>query len=259
MKALFFRSLLIGLASWVAVGFRTTGSLPAAYAQSDRTDVSFSYPVDGSTISGTIQISGTVIDPAFQYYELAYATSSQANSAWTSLQPPVAQQVQGGILGLWDTTQVADGAYSLRLRLIRQDGSNLDAVIGIQITNASPTPLPTIVPVLTPTAFIILPTAGPSPTPLIIQPPTRTPLPTVTPGGPTPTPAALFEPGTPFDTGMLTLAACYGSLAAIAVFIALALYQVWRASRRGRLDSIIAEIRRDIVNPVLGLFQRRRK
>jgi hypothetical protein len=126
-------------------------------------------------------------------------------------------------LGLWDTTIIPDGLYSLRLRLVRMDGNYDDYFVrGIQVANTRPTETPT--PAETPTPEP--PTETPSPTPTIVigvptvpsptPRPTDTPLPTALPTD-TPEPVDL-----PFQS--ISDAACWGTQITLAVFVGLGLF-----------------------------------
>ncbi len=137
------------------------------------------YPPETEVLRGSVQIKGTAVHPDFWKYELAAAPQGTENwfNIITSESP-----VQDGVLGVWDTRTVSDGAYSIRLRVVRRDG-NYDEyfVRNVSVNNTAPPPTPT--PETTPT-----PTATPTP-----QPPTATPV-QLTPEIPTPTPAPTNTP-----------------------------------------------------------------
>ncbi len=216
-----------------------------------------SSPQDGGVLSGTVTIVGTAIDPAFRQYELTVLPDPTPGGAQgTPVQPPIAQQVRDGILGAWDTTTSPDGYYILRLTVARSDDTTLTAEVHVQVFNATPTPPPTPTATETPTAPPGTATPGPSPTPLIWQPPTRTPRPTVTPGGPTATPAPLIEANSPLRPDRLRHAAGIGALVTLAVFGLLFTYSLIRAGRRGELRPAWQRFRREVINPLLGLFRR---
>ncbi|MGC9336195.1 MAG: hypothetical protein ACP5JJ_18790, partial [Anaerolineae bacterium] len=128
-----------------------------------------------------------------------------------------------GRLGLWDTTIIPDGVYSLRLRVVRVDG-NYDEyfVRGIQVSNTQPTETPT--PEATPTAAAPTDTPAPTPTiviavPTMVSPtprPTSTPLPTAPP---TETPDSM---ALPFQN--VSDAACWGVGATLVVFGGIGLF-----------------------------------
>ncbi|HHB90217.1 MAG TPA: hypothetical protein ENK60_02790 [Anaerolineae bacterium] len=146
----------------------------AVFAQSGIT-----YPPETEVLRGSVSIQGTATHPDFWKYELAAAPQGTEN--WfiiTVSETPVVN----GVLGEWDTRTVADGPYSIRLRVVRRDG-NYDEyfVRNVTVSNAAPPPTPT--PEETPT---------PTPTPTS-KPPTATPV-QLTPEIPTPTPAPSATP-----------------------------------------------------------------
>ena len=156
--------------------FLTLAGYHTVYAQSGIT-----YPPETEVLQGSVQIQGTATHPEFWKYELAAAPQGTEN--WfiiTVSETPVVN----GVLGVWDTRTVADGPYSIRLRVVRRDG-NYDEyfVRNVTVNNAAPLPTPT--PEVTPT-----PTSTPTP-----KPPTATPV-QLTPEIPTPTPAPTATPET---------------------------------------------------------------
>jgi hypothetical protein len=218
------------------------------FLQSSGSEVSITAPSDGSTVSGVIQIVGTVIDPAFLQYELAIAA---AGTDWQDIQPPVSQQVQAAVLGLWSTSSVPDGSYQIRLRMMRQNGDVVDSIVTVNTLNATPTTTSTPTAQATPTSL------EPSATVLIWQPPTRTPRPSATPGGPTPTPDSLTFEDSPFNPGKMGEAAWNGALVAVSAFGLLALYGIVRVAIRHELRASWQAFRRDYVNVILDAFRRR--
>jgi hypothetical protein len=217
-------------------------------------------PVLDTEIAGLAQIAGTAVDPAFVQYELAYALDPPTGEeSWQPIQPPIAQQVVDGILGAWDTTQVADGVYQIRLRVVRTDGTTLDDQVRVRVINATAIPTPTETPVASPTEPPPTATAGPSPTSVIWQPPTRTPRPSMTPGGPTPTPRPFAIENSPFTPDRLSAAAGNGFLIGLAAFVGLALYLIIRLALRGELRSGWQQVRAEYIHPLLNTVFRRGK
>lgn len=227
--------------------------------QAEISEVTIISPTEDLAISGVAQIIGTAIDSAFYQYELDYSTEPVVDDTWTPIQPPIGQQVRESVLGAWDTTQVADGIYRIRLRVVLQDGSFVDDQVRVQVVNATATPLPTPLPTFTPTPRPGTATPGPSPTPLIWQPPTRTPRPTATPGGPTPTPTRVSLEDSPFHPSRLRQAATTGVMLTVGVFGLLAFYALTRAALRGQLRSWWWRFKREVINPMADSRRRRKK
>ncbi|MBN2004802.1 MAG: hypothetical protein JXA21_15700 [Anaerolineae bacterium] len=148
-----------------------------------------SYPGEGSTISGVVNIQGTATHPAFVSYGILYASGDTVtgSTAWRHDDPIIwnnQSMVVNGTLGIWDTTTVPNGKYVLAL-VVYEAGNETPNVyfvqnLTVQNEDATPTPEPTIEP--TPTEMGVAPTAeGAAPiAPTIEQPPTATPRPTPT-------------------------------------------------------------------------------
>jgi RHS repeat-associated protein len=74
-------------------------------------------PESNTTASGTVTVSGTASDANFTQYELQYGVGV-APGSWSSIGTnPRTTPVTSGTLGSWDTSALADGAYTLRLRV----------------------------------------------------------------------------------------------------------------------------------------------
>lgn len=187
-------------------------------------------PRDQAAVRGLVPIEGNATHPQFQKYEIHYGPQPNPGDQWTPIGgSPFAVPVVQGRLGLWDTTIIPDGVYSLRLRVVRADGNYDEYVVrGIQVSNtfptdtptpeATPTPAPpTDTPAPTPTVVIGVPTVA-SPTPK----PTGTPLPTVPPTD-TPEPVDL-----PFQN--VSDAACWGALATLVVFVGIGLFFAFKGA-----------------------------
>lgn len=203
-------------------------------------------PRDQAEVRGLVPVEGSATHPQFQKYEVHFGPEPNSGDQWTPIGgSPFTVPVVQGRLGLWDTTIIPDGVYSLRLRVVRLDG-NYDEyfVRGVRVVNtrplATPTPEgpvdtptprgPTAVPTPTPTIVIAVPVVE-SPTPR----PSDTPLPTVPPTA-TPEPMNL-----PFQS--VSDAACWGVGATAALFVGIGLLFALKSSlaalfrwlaRRGR-------------------------
>lgn len=226
--------ILLGLALW---------ALPLVDVAVAQPTGQITSPRDRSTVRGLAPIEGSATHAQFQKYEIHYGPEPNPGDQWTPVGgSPFTVPVVQGRLGLWDTTIIPDGIYSLRLRVVREDG-NYDEyfVRGIQVSNLQPTETPT--PAATPT--LAAPTDTPEPTPtIVIGVPTvasPTPKPTSTPL-PTALPTATPEPmNLPFQN--ISDAVCWGARITIAVFVAIGLFfalKNWLASflrwlaRRGK-------------------------
>lgn len=165
------------------------GSLPPAVAQSPNGITS---PVENSVVQGQVQIIGTAVHPQFLRYELFFGPCPVSGAEWCGIGDAVFRQVQNGLLGVWNTTAIPDGTYSIQLRVVKQDGNYESYFVrGLTVANTQPptaTPTPTETP-STPTATPPATVTGGTPTVIIQQPPTSTPRP------PTATPRATAVTG----------------------------------------------------------------
>ncbi|MGC9395050.1 MAG: hypothetical protein ACP5J4_09350 [Anaerolineae bacterium] len=153
------------------------------------------YPPEGSTVSGVVDIQGTATHPGFVSYGILYASGDQVtgSTAWRHDDPIIwnnQSMVVNGTLGTWDTTVLPNGKYVLAL-VVYEAGNETPNVYFVQnltVQNEEATPTPEPTPEATPTevgAPTPLPTEGVMPiAPTIEQPPTATPrpAPTLSPG-----------------------------------------------------------------------------
>jgi hypothetical protein len=229
---------IVVLGMWVVPAAAGPAPAPAAQMLGQITS-----PRDRASVRGLVPVEGSATHPQFQKYEIHYGPEPNPGNQWTPIGgSPFTVPVVQGRLGLWDTTIIPDGLYSLRLRVVRLDG-NYDEyfVRGIQVSNSAPTETPTPQETPTPSA----PTDTPEPTPtVVIGVPTvasPTPKPTSTPL-PTPTPTATSEPmNLPFQN--VSDAACWGAGGTLALFVGIGLvfaFKGWLVSlyrwlaRRGK-------------------------
>ncbi len=179
-----------------------TGLLGRAAPQYQARSV-ITYPSDGMTISGAVDVIGIATHPNMRFYQLRYAAGPQptGDSQWVDFAIVEATQVDNDVLATWDTTLIPDGVYTLALAVWGQDDPSSPYVFfvtNLTVNNAQPVveePTPTTEP---PTAEPTLPPAAPVATPtsvMVEQPPTATPRPTSPSeeGGP----GAEGEEGTP--------------------------------------------------------------
>src|SRR5579859_280591 len=169
------RVLYVGLLALVALA-------PAGGASAQAQGVAvITSPLDGALLNGLVPITGTATHPQFQRYELDFSYAPNPTNTWFAIQPPVTTQVVNEIIGRWDTTQISDGLYSLRLRVYYSDTAYLEAFVqNVRVQNAAPTALPGAAATVTPPVAITLPplatTTATATAPGIELPPTGTPL-----------------------------------------------------------------------------------
>jgi len=193
---------------------------PEGFCPSTAINAKITSPADGDTVRGLVPIEGHAVAANFAYYELEYGVGT-GPLAFGKLTEPKSQLVEGGVLGLFDTTQLPNGPYTVRLMVYDQTGGGLESRIRVLIDNlptATPSPTETSTPTVTPTGTdtpTVTPTFGKSTATPTGKPtisitgtlvlPTNTPLPSATPTGTaTPTPTFTLAPPTPTDTATAT-------------------------------------------------------
>ncbi|MCS7177912.1 MAG: hypothetical protein RML46_07870 [Anaerolineae bacterium] len=215
----------------VAVGPLAAAPLPQENV------VIITYPQSGDTVSGVVQILGSVAHPNFDRYSIYYAPgpAATATSQWQPLVLDVRQQVINGVLAEWDTTAIAEDGSPLipngvyHMVLIRyRDGDVADSFFlnNITVLNelATPTPTPELVEIPTP-----IEVETPTPVP-VEMPPTATPRPSPTPR-PTPTPSAPVPRSREFTLDGTQIASAFlrGARTTLLLFGAWGLYLVVKA------------------------------
>ncbi len=178
-------------------------------------------PRDNAVVVGAVVIEGTAVHPEFWKYELYY--SPMATEGWVFIGQVHETPVINGQLEIWYTTTVPDGAYQLRLRVVRKDG-NYDEyfVRNISVSNTVPTVTPTseATPTRAPTATPLPPT----PTIVVEQPKLSTPTPRPTVSEPAvpekkAETKAVNSPPSSLSIEGLSNAACYGGASAGGLFL----------------------------------------
>jgi len=179
-------------------------------------------PQPGQALQGTVPIIVDTTVEGFEAVELAFAYAVNPTETWFTIFQGN-QPVVGETLAQWDTSQISDGQYTLRLIVKLNDGTQQTVdVAGLRVRNytaiESDTPTP------------VAPSATPPPkdTPA----PSGTPTPTMTPIPPAPT----RQPTNPAALGrtQVFLSVARGGLLAVGLFALAGLYGTWRWMRRPR-------------------------
>jgi hypothetical protein len=183
-RPLLFAILAVIAALAFAYLATTVPALAAPAAQETRPVIA--QPAQDTPVRDVVQIIGTATHPQFQRYELYYAPSPvPSDQSWTFIGDAHNNQQPLGLLGTWDSRSVPDGAYVLRVRVVRQDGNYIDSdARRVIVANTRPpetptpnpadTPLPELPPteapatdqpvVEQPTVVVAIPTIAPTPT-----------------------------------------------------------------------------------------------
>ena len=86
-------------------------------------ELMITYPENNTTVSGIVEIEGTVNIPDFGFYK--FEISSANSDTWLTIQAGDSPK-RDEMLGFWDTTQLEPGNYSLRLVVIDNQGIQQD-------------------------------------------------------------------------------------------------------------------------------------
>lgn len=203
------------LTSLSALGW--AGALAAPPPQGDLALITS--PQNNAIVRGLVPILGSATHPQFQFYKVEYALEPVvSDDTWGIIGAIREEQIIDSQLEVWDTTQVPDGSYSLRLRVVRLDGNYTEYfLVQVVVANAQPTETPT--PAETPSPTVTPTPLPPTPTIVIEQPalstsqaapePTRTPLPT----------PSTDEGGFNLDVTPLQTACLYGIGISLGVFL----------------------------------------
>jgi penicillin-binding protein 1C len=171
--------------AWVQAHPDQFGGLPLAPLDectdsTGRPEVFITRPSTDQFVSGVVDVIGTVQLPNFHHYEAQYGVGRDPQG-WGWISGPHLAPVRDGLLTRWDTTYLAPGSYTLRIRAFDAQQHAVEARVHVRIAapTATPTPLASPTPRPTPTST---PTAIPTPTATATPP--QSPLPTNTPVSP---------------------------------------------------------------------------
>jgi hypothetical protein len=96
-------------------------------------------PSNEQSIRGNVTIQGTANSSQFVRYEVAYAAEPDF-AAWIIVGGGT-QPVENGVLAVWNTRPLPDGAYALRVQVINADGSVFEGFVrNLKTANAGNAP-----------------------------------------------------------------------------------------------------------------------
>lgn len=179
-------------------------------------------PQAGQALQGTVPIVVDAAVEGFEAAELAFAYAINPTGTWFTIFQGN-QPVAGETLAQWDTSQISDGVYTLRLIVKLSNGAQQTIDLeGLRVRNYTAIESDTPTPV-TPSA-----TLPPKDTPV----PSLTPTPTGTPLPPTPT----LQPTNPAILGrtQVLTSVAQGGLAALGLFVLAGLYGTLHWMRKSR-------------------------
>ncbi len=184
---------------------------PAEYCPSTNIVAGITSPLDGASVRGAVTLEGSAVAANFAHYQVEAGKGTNPPE-FILIHGPINQLVEQGILGVFDTSKVENGPYTLRLVVFDQTGGATESKVRVLVDNpVTPTPGPTdtAIPATdTPTATIAPPTDTPtSPPPTdtpTTLPPTETPTETPTLPLPTDTPTLTPTLELPTETPTIT-------------------------------------------------------
>jgi membrane peptidoglycan carboxypeptidase len=176
-----------------------------------RPRVRLTAPTVGQTVTGELILYGEVNAPNFRGYQVEYGIGPDPQG-WGLVQERAPDPVDGAMVATWDTTEVKDGDFTLRVIIFGppdREGNEIlfEHRVYIAVQNPTPTPTQTPTPTNTPTPTVT-PSPSPSPTETATPEPSTTPTetPTEMPTS-TPTPTATEEPTLTATTPPVTVPA----------------------------------------------------
>jgi hypothetical protein len=182
-------------------------------------------PTTGQTVQGEVVIRGSNAVDGFQSYEIDFAALGDPTQAWIPIENST-EPIHDGVMAVWDTRLIADADYSLRLLILKTDGSmSVVTVREVHVRNNTSVELSAA----TPAGKVVIPGAGTPMTAPISQ--QTQPLEATSPPS-TPTPL----PKNPAEISAPQVLQTFGTGAAlsIGVFVLLGTYIGIRAILNGR-------------------------
>lgn len=136
-------------------------------------NIRITQPLDGNQVQGTVQIIGSVTASDLNRYQIEVAPETNPEAFTIVAGPFQTQQQPGAVIAQWDTTQVTNGLYRIRLAAFANNGGYIYRVLRVGVNNPLPTatpipPLPTVdffgstpLPFATTDPFFTSPTTDP--------------------------------------------------------------------------------------------------
>jgi len=114
-----------------AVPSVTPTSRPRPTKRPEEPDTPISEPGVNAVLSGIVSVSGSAYSDRFNYYKLEFSSGVDPNTWHFILQED--SPVGGGFLGVWDTSGLAPGVYSLQLKVVDATGNWIDPPCQVQV------------------------------------------------------------------------------------------------------------------------------
>jgi hypothetical protein len=110
-----------GLAPPIKIPYPTARPTPPLDDEFPGAQVSLTSPRPGVGVGGEVTITGSAAADDFDYYKVGYGQGTDP-SAWVAINGQVTTPVRGGILAVWNTNDLPEGSYTLRLTLVGKAG-----------------------------------------------------------------------------------------------------------------------------------------
>ncbi|GAB4574445.1 MAG: hypothetical protein Kow0077_21050 [Anaerolineae bacterium] len=141
--------------------------------------ITMDWPVPNAEVQGVVEVQGRVLVFNFNRYQLEYGIGTDPEEFQLVDGPYQIQHNVSEFLGRWDVSMLPNGPYTLRLKVITNDGgyADLDQVVFVNNPIMTPTPIasPTVA-IITQTIPPIIVTQTPTQGFPTIQPATSTPF-----------------------------------------------------------------------------------
>jgi hypothetical protein len=95
-------------------------------------------PRPGAGLGGQVTITGSASANDFNYYKLEYGQGNNP-TGWVDLNGQNLTAVRSGILGVWNTADLPEGPYILRLTLVGTAGEQRQYRVAVRIERTTPT------------------------------------------------------------------------------------------------------------------------
>jgi membrane peptidoglycan carboxypeptidase len=90
-------------------------------------------PSNGKTVKGSVQILGRAAVDDFKQYKLEFGEGPNPDSWTTIITVPLEREL--GVLGVWDTSNLESGGYTVRLTVTDKDGKDYVSTVVVSVDN----------------------------------------------------------------------------------------------------------------------------
>lgn len=95
-------------------------------------------PQPGQAVQGQVAVTGSTNVTGFRSAEIAFSYEGGGEANWFLI-AALDYPIEDGTITVWDTTGIEDGSYSLRVKVMLQDGRSVESVVsGLRVRNYTP-------------------------------------------------------------------------------------------------------------------------